>query len=99
MNERAYRIFILSSTNVSSCMVMAIWMDQMNCSTLSLLPLKLSSLAALGLLGKWLPVGMFIRIACATADVALAATSETLVWASMAWSSSTLLADWSWVSC
>ena len=58
MKERAYRIFILSSMNMSSCMVMVIWMDQTNCSALSLLLLKLSSLAALAPLDKWLPVGM-----------------------------------------
>src|SRR5467141_3343936 len=31
MKERAYRIFILSSTNVSSCMVTAMQKDQTNC--------------------------------------------------------------------
>src|SRR5882672_7350169 len=75
MNERAYRIFILSSTKVSSCMVMAIWTDQMNCSALFLLPLKFSGSAALAPLGEWLPVSIFIKIACATADMALAAAS------------------------
>ena len=81
MNERAYRIFILSSVKVLSCMVTVIWMDQMNCSALSLLLSKLSSSAALTPLGEWLPIGMLIRIACATADMALAAASEMLVWA------------------
>src|SRR5882672_1075227 len=100
MKERAYRIFILSLAKVSSCMVMAIQTDRTNCSALSLLPLKLSGLAALAPLGEWLPiVGMFIRIACAMADVALAAASEMSVWASMAQSLSTLLADWSWANC
>src|SRR5882724_3723552 len=42
IKERAYRIFILSSTNVSSCMVMAMWIDWTNCSALSLLPSKYS---------------------------------------------------------
>jgi len=70
IKERAYRIFILSSTNMSSCIMMVIWMDQTNCSALSLLPSKLSSLAALEPLDEWLPVGMFIRIACPTADAA-----------------------------
>ena len=32
MKERAYRIFILSSANMLSCIMIAIWMDQMNCS-------------------------------------------------------------------
>ena len=84
---------------VSSCMVMPIRMDQTNCSALSLLLLKLSGLAALAPLGKWLPVSIFIRIACATADAALAVASEMSVWVSMAWSSSMLLAIWSWACC
>src|SRR5882672_3970466 len=93
MNKRAYRIFILLSAKVLSCMVMVIWTDWTNCSALSLLPLKLSGSAALAPLSEWLPVvGMFVRIACATADVALAAASETSVWESMAQSSSMLLA-------
>src|SRR5882672_4293346 len=99
MNERAYRIFILSSEKVSSCMVTAMWTDQKNCSALSLLLLKVSGSAAFAPLGGWLAVGMFNRIACATADAALAAASDTSVWASMVRSSSTLLAAWSWESC
>ena len=100
IKERVYRIFILLSTKVLSCMVTAIWTDQTNCLALSLLPLKLSSSAALTPLGKWLHVvGMFIRIACTMADVALAAASKTLDWVSMVWSSITLLANWSWASC
>ena len=48
MKERAYRIFILSTVNMLSCIMTAIQTDQMNCSALALLPLKkLSSLAAL----------------------------------------------------
>jgi len=59
---------------------MEIWMDWKNCSALSLLPSKLSSLAALVPLDEWLPVSMFIRIACATSNTALAASaSETSV--------------------
>jgi len=58
---------------------MAIWTDQMNCSALSLLPSKLSGSAGLEPLDEWLPVGMFIRMACAMADAALAAASEMLV--------------------
>src|SRR5882672_2618236 len=78
MKERAYRIFILPSANVSSCIMMVIWTDQTNCSDLSLLPTKLSSSAALVPLDEWLPVSMLVRIACAMANVALAAASEML---------------------
>src|SRR5882724_11107296 len=73
MKARVYRIFILLSTNMSSCIMTAIWTDQMNCSALSLLPSKHSNLAALALLDKWLSVSIFFRIACAAADAALAA--------------------------
>ena len=59
MKERAYRIFILLSVNMLSCIVTAIWTDQMNCSALSLLLSKLSGSAALAPLGEWLPVSMF----------------------------------------
>src|SRR5882672_841563 len=84
MNERVYRIFILSSEKVSSCMVMAMRTDQTNCSALSLLPSKVSSSADFTPLGGWLAVSMFNRIACAMADAALAAASDMLVWVSMA---------------
>src|SRR5882672_3206871 len=84
MKKRAYRIFIPSYMNMLSCMVMVIWMDRKNCSALSLLLLKLSGSAALAPLGKWLPVGMFVRITCAMANTAFTAASETWVWASMA---------------
>src|SRR5882724_1990639 len=40
IKERVYRIFILSSANMSSCMVMAMWIDRTNCAALSLLPSK-----------------------------------------------------------
>src|SRR5882672_8119058 len=99
INERAYRIFILSSEKVSSCMVTVMQTDQMNCSALSLLPLKVSGSAAFAPLGEWLVIGMFNRIACAMDDATLAAASDTSVWASMALSLSALLAAWSWVSC
>jgi len=48
--------------------------------SLSLLPSKLSSSATLAPLDEWLPVCMFIRMACTTADVAFAAASEMSVW-------------------
>src|SRR5882672_7666666 len=99
MNERAYRIFILSSEKVSSCIVTAMQTDRTNCSALSLLPSKVSGWAAFTPLGEWLVVGMFDRIACTTADAALAAASDMSVWASMALSSSALLVAWSWASC
>ena len=70
IKERAYRIFILLSAHVLSCIMMVIWMDQTNCSALSLLPSKLSSSAALALLDEWLPVSMFVRMACTMANVA-----------------------------
>src|SRR5882724_619966 len=96
---RAYRIFILSSTNVSSCMVMAMQIDRTNCSALSLLPSKYSGSAALTPLGEWLPVGVLVRMACATADGALAAVSVMSLWASRVWTWRALLVVWSWVSC
>src|SRR5882724_514942 len=88
-------IFILSSMNVSSCIMTAIWMHWTNCPALSLLPSKLSSLAALEPLDEWLPVSMFIGMACTTTNAALATASEMSVWASMVWSSRELLAVWS----
>src|SRR5882672_7770153 len=51
MKERAYRILILLSANMLSCMVMVMQTDGMNCSSLSQLPLELSSSAALAPLG------------------------------------------------
>ena len=99
MNERAYRISILLSAHVSSCIMTAIWMDQTNCSDLSLLPSKLSGLAALAPLDEWFLVSIFFRITCTMDDVALAAASEMSVWASMVLSSRELLAVWSWASC
>jgi len=71
MKEGAYSILMLSSTNMSSCTT--IWTDQMNCSGFSLLPLKLSSSAALAPLDKWLPVGMSGRIAFTMDGMALVA--------------------------
>src|SRR6266481_4650679 len=53
MNERVYRIFILSSTKVSACMVTVIWTDRMNSSVFSQLPSKLLGLAAFTLLPNW----------------------------------------------
>jgi len=98
MKERAYRIFIILFVNMLSCIMTALQTDQTHCSALSLLPSKLSCLAALEPLDKWLPVSIFITIACTMADAALATTYETSVWASMALSSRALLAVWSWVS-
>src|SRR5882724_6561897 len=99
IKEREYRIFILSSANMSSCMVMAMWIDQTNCSALSLLPSKYSGSATLMPLGEWLPVGILVRMACATADVALAAASVMSLWASRVQSWRALLVVWSWASC
>src|SRR5882724_11779391 len=99
IKERAYRIFILSSANVSSSMVTAMRIDQMNCSALSLLPSKYSRSATLTPLGEWLPVGILVRMACATADVALVAASVMLLWASRVRSWRVLLVVWSWASC
>src|SRR5882724_6103142 len=86
IKERAYRIFILLSTNMSSCMLMAMWIDQTNCSALSLLPSKHSRLAALMPLDEWLLVGILVRMACSKADVALVAASVMSLWASRVWS-------------
>src|SRR5882724_8579969 len=98
IKERAYRIFILSSANVSSCMVMAMRIDWKNCSALSLLPSKYSRLATLTPLGKWLLVGVLVRMACATADAALVAVSMMSLWASRVQSWRALLVVWSWAS-
>ena len=54
---------------VLSCIVTAMQVDWMNCSALSLLPLKLCDSTALMLLDEQLPVRMFVRIACATLDM------------------------------
>src|SRR5882724_9380238 len=99
IKERVYRIFILSSANVSSCMVKEMWIDWMNCSALSLLPMKHSRSATLMPLAKWLLVGILVRMACATADAALAAASVMLLWASRVRSWRVLLVIWSWASC
>ena len=90
----AYRIFILLSAKVSSCLVTVMWMDQMNCSVLSLLQLKPSSSAALAL-DKWLPVSIFIRISCATDNAALVAALDTSSRASTMQVLRELLASWS----
>ncbi len=93
MNERVYRIFILSSTKVSACMVMAIWMDCMNSSVFSQLPLKLSGSAAFTLLPNWdwdwagvLAWGLVV-MAWATADAVAEATLVMSSWvlATRAW--------------
>ena len=89
--ERVYRIFILSSANVSSCMLTAKRIDRTNCSALSLLPSKYSGSATLTPLGEWLPVGVLVRMACATADAALVAASVMSLWASRVWSWRVLL--------
>src|SRR5882724_9725775 len=82
IKEREYRIFILSSANVSSCMVAAMRIDQTNCSALSLLQLKHSGSAALMPLDEWLLVGILVRMACTMADAAMVAASVMLLWAS-----------------
>src|SRR5882724_13111399 len=99
IKERAYRIFILSSMNMSSCMVTAMQIDWRNCSALSLLPLKHSRSATLTPLDKWLPVGILVRMACAMDDAALAAASMMSLWASRVRSWRALLVVWSWASC
>src|SRR5882724_13590900 len=99
MKERVSRIFILSSANVSSCIMTAIWTDLTNCLALCLLPSKLSGLAALVFLGKWPLVGMLERIACTTNNGALVAVSMESPWASMVQSSRMLLAVLSCMSC
>src|SRR5882724_3405975 len=99
IKERAYRIFILLSTNMLSCMVMAMQIDWKNCSAWSLLPLKHSGLAALTPLDEWVPVGILVRMACATADAALAAVSIMSLWACRVQSWRALLVIWSWASC
>jgi len=48
---------------------------QTNGSVLSLLPSKLSSLAALELYNEWHTVGAFPRMACAISDAAFVAAS------------------------
>ena len=99
IKERVYRIFILSSANMSSCMVTAMQIDQMNCSALSLLPSKHSGLATLTPLEEWLPMGILVRMACAMADAALVAASMMSLWASRVQSWRALLVVWSWASC
>src|SRR5882724_7713906 len=99
IKERVYRIFILSSANMSSCMVTAMQIDRTNCSALSLLPLKYSGSATLTPLGEWLPVGILVRMACTTADAALVAASVTSLWDSRVRLWRVLLVVWSWESC
>src|SRR5882672_5746331 len=65
MNERAYRIFILSSEKLSSCIVTAMQTDRTNCSALSLLPSKVSGSAAFA------PLGGGSSLACSTGLPAL----------------------------
>ena len=86
MKERAYRIFIHSSTKVSACMVTAIQMAHTNSSVLSRFPLKVSGSAALVLRLEcctgWM--GMltwgFVEIAWATADAMAEATFVMSSW-------------------
>src|SRR5882724_4590769 len=99
IKERAYRIFILSSANVLSCMVTAMWIDWTDCSALSLLPSKHSGSATLMPLDEWLSVGILFRMACTMADVALAAASMMSLWASRVRSWRALSVIWSWASC
>src|SRR5882724_5456837 len=99
IKERVYRIFILWSMIMSSCMVMEMQIDQTNCSALSLLPMKHSGSATLTPLDKWLLVGILVRMACAMADAALAAASVMSLWASRVQSWRALLVIWSWASC
>jgi len=72
MKDRVYKIFILSFPKALSCIVTAIWMDQMNCSVLSRLPLKGSGLDALVFLVRWplFNICTLVRMVWATADVA-----------------------------
>jgi len=58
-----------------------------NCSVLTLLPLKLSGLAALALHNKGPPGCRLMRIVCATDDAGLVATLNTSLWESITWSS------------
>jgi len=72
-------IFILSSVNMSSCIVMVIWDG--SALTVQLCPCFHQTLwlSCSGTSEKVAPVGMFIRMACAMADMALATASKTLV--------------------
>src|SRR6266481_6552928 len=78
INERAYRIFILSSAKVSVCMVTAIQMAQMNSLVFSWLPSKLSGLAAFAFLLEWDWTGMLawglVAMAWVTTDTVAEAT-------------------------
>ena len=87
MKDRVYRIFILSSMKALSCMVIAIQMDQTNCSMLSWLPLKGSGLDALAFLVGWplADVCMLVRMVWATANAAWEAVLATLSGASITW--------------
>src|SRR6266481_4409348 len=78
INERAYRIFILSSAKVSVCMATAIQMARMNSSVFSRLPSKFSGSAAFAFLLEWDWTGMLawglVAMAWATADTVAEAT-------------------------
>src|SRR6266481_721514 len=78
INERAYRIFILSSAKVSVCMATAIRMAWMNSSVFSQLPSKLSGSAAFAFLLKWDWTGMLawglVAMAWVTTDAVAEAT-------------------------
>src|SRR6266481_9416905 len=88
MNERVYRIFVLSSMKVSACMVMAIQTDCMNSSVFSWLPSKLLGSAAFTLLPDWdwdwvgvLAWGLVV-MAWETVDTVAEATLVMLLWVS-----------------
>src|SRR5882724_11090023 len=100
MKDRVYRIFILSSTKASSCMMTAIQMDWMNCSMLSQLPSKGSGSDALVFLVGWPPANicMLVRMVWATADAAWEATLATSPGASITQVCKSLLAAWSCVT-
>src|SRR6266481_2991969 len=89
MNERVYRIFILSSAKVSACMVMAIRMACTNSSVFSQLPLKLLGSATFALLLDWDWVGMLawglVAMAWATTDAVAEAMLVMSSWASATW--------------
>src|SRR5882724_3195984 len=100
MNDKVYRIFILSSVKVSICMVTVMQMDQTNCSVFSQLLSKISGLATLAFLISWPPVGActLVRIIYATADAAWEAMLATLSGASNIQVCRSLLVTWSCVT-
>ena len=100
MKDRVYRIFILLSAKALSCMVMAILIDQMNCSMLSQLPSKGSGSDALAFLVGRPPanVCMLARMVQATADATWEAALATLSGASITQVCKSLLATWSCVT-